>query len=95
MRTPSNTSEFLVQLFEMLNGIAVSHGAALQSAETLLPLSIERNAKTPFDRGVLACVVHVYALACNVPECRKAILDLGFEPFFQDVEGPGGAGRDD
>lgn len=95
MKTPSNTNEFLVQLFEMLNRIAIDHGAALESAESLLPLSIEGNAKTPFDRGVLACVAHVCALARNVPECRKALLDLGFEPFFQDVEGPIGSGRNE
>lgn len=95
MTKQNESAEFFVQLPKMLQRIAVAHGATLQSRESLMPLALECNAKTPFDRGVLACVVHVYALACQVPECRQAISDLGFEPFLQDIEGPGSGRRDD
>lgn len=69
-----------MQLLKLLQGIAMSHGATLTCAKTLLPLNIERNAKQgDFSRGVLATVAEVYALILSVHEGRQAARDLGFD----------------
>jgi hypothetical protein len=76
------------QLLEHLQAIALRHGASLTHSQTLHPMSIESNAKSgDFSRGVLATVVEVYWLAGQAAEGRQAILDLGFQPLFERVEG--------
>lgn len=70
-----------------MQAIAEMHGATLTIPHTLLPMVIESNAKSDFSRGVLATVAEVYWLACQSAEGRQALIDLGFEPVAQHVEG--------
>lgn len=75
-------------LLERLQAIALLHGAHLQHPSSLRALSIERNArKGDFSRGVLAAVAEVYLVACQSPEGRQAVRDLGFQPILEKVEG--------
>jgi len=74
-------------LIEHLEAMARIHGATLKHLSTLRPMSVERYSKNDFSKGVLATIVEVYALACNIPEGRQAVRDLGLEPFLQDIEG--------
>ncbi len=77
-----------MQLLKLLQGIAMSHGATLTCAKTLLPLNIERNAKQgDFSRGVLATVTEVYAQVLSTADGRQAARDLGFQPLFEHIEG--------
>ena len=75
------------ELMKTLQGLAINHGASLTCAASFRPMSIEMSAKSEFSRGVLASIAEVYVLAAQTSEGRQAILDLGFEPFFQHVEG--------
>lgn len=73
---------------ESLERIAGAHGGTLKRQAMCWPLNIEAIAKNDFRRGVLASVVQLYCSACrDLPEVRKAALDLGFEPFLEQVEG--------
>lgn len=77
------------ELIELLEGIALTHGASLVFGEGLFchPLQLQRCAKTEFSHGVLATVAEIYLSASRTPEGRKAICDLGFQPLPQDIEG--------
>lgn len=72
---------------ESLQAIALKHGATLTCARTLEPLNIAASAKSEFHRGVLSCIANLYWSACEISEVRKAALDLGFQPIFQEIEG--------
>jgi len=61
----------------------------LQAPEGLLPGALlVPNQHSDHAQGVAAAVLEVYRILCELPEGRKAIADLGFQPFFQQVEGP-------
>lgn len=69
-----------MQLLKLLQGIAMSHGATLTCAKTLLPLNIERNAKQgDFSRGVLATVAEIYTQVISTGDGWHAARDLGFD----------------
>lgn len=82
-------------LLQLLQQIAMRSGGNLKTIRSMLPLNVALNAKTDFDKGVLACVAHVFDLVCQSPQGRQAVLDLGFQPFFQDIERPRHGGADD
>jgi hypothetical protein len=64
------------------------HGASLTVGATLLPMSVQLNAKHgEFSRGVLAAIADLVTLIGQSPEGRQAILDLGFQPILEHVEG--------
>lgn len=90
-----SNSNIVPALLRGLQDVALAAGASLKCSRTLLPLNISMNAKTEFAMGVLACVAAVFDLVCQSPEGRQAALDLGFQPLFQDVEGPRHGGSDD
>lgn len=76
------------QLLLHMEAMANQHGATLKHASTLRPMSIEHNAKQgDFSRGVLATLAEFHALASQCPDGRQALLDLGFEPVLEHVEG--------
>lgn len=71
-------------LLEHLDRVAMHHGASLTVGGTLLPMSVELNAKHgDFSRGVLATIADLVALIGQTPEGRQALLDLGFEPILE------------
>lgn len=63
---------------------ALSHGAFLGEPKSLLP--INAGSKTDYQRGVLALVASVYHCLSQLPDGRKALCDLGLEPFFEYCE---------
>ena len=75
--------------------IAANHGATLKTPESLLPLNVDRYAKSDFSRGVLTCVLHVLFALSQTAQGRQAILDLGYQPLFEDVKSPRAGGLDD
>ena len=75
--------------------IALEFGAALDHPKSLMSLNVEAHIKTDFQRGVLACVESVFYRLSQLPEGRKALCDLGLEPFFEYRECPRHGGRDD
>lgn len=74
-------------LLQHMQAVATMHGATLTHPQTLRPMSIEGKAKSDFSRGVLATVAEVHFLASQSAEGRQALIDLGFEPVAQSVEG--------
>lgn len=75
-------------LLKHLQATALMHGSSLTSRASLRPMHIDLQAKHgDYSRGVLATVVEVYSLVGQTPEGRRAILDLGFQPLFERVEG--------
>jgi hypothetical protein len=89
---PEDTARAVLRL---IAGIAVEHGGALKAPQTLFPLSAQKNAGSEFSRGVLACVFHVFHALSQTAQGRHAILDLGYQPLFEDVKSPRGGGLDD
>lgn len=75
------------KILEHMQAIAMMHNATLTRPDTLRPMMIEGRAKGDFSRGVLATVAEVHWLACQSAEGRQALIDLGFEPVAQHVEG--------
>ena len=75
------------KLLKHMEAIANQHGATLKHPGLLRAMSIERHAKNDFSRGVLATLAEFHVLASQCPEARQALLDLGFEPVLEGVEG--------
>lgn len=86
--------EFMKSLIQRLARIAKGHGVPLGHA-LWTALDIQKNARDEYHRGVLSCVAYIYADISRTAEGRKALLDLGFQPFFEDRESPGHGGADD
>lgn len=89
---PADMSCFLHALLQLLQDMALQQGVVLHRRAALLPLNLPAS---PFSAGVVSCIAHVVDLVRQTPEGRKALFDLGFEPVFQDVEGPRHGGADD
>ncbi len=78
----------MVELLKLMQQIALLHGASLTHPGTMTPLSIDRNAKGgDYSKGVLAALAEIHYLISNTPDGRKSLLDLGFQPFLENVEG--------
>lgn len=75
------------KILEHMEAMANQHGASLKYPSTLRAMSIEASAKNDFSRGVLATLAEVSVLASQCPEARQSILDLGFQPVLENVEG--------
>ncbi len=95
MKNDDMTSESLKKLLETMQRVAVRHDADLHKAVSLLPLEVELHSPNEYRRGVLACLSYLYVLICDTPEGRQAVLDLGLQPLFKDVERPGHGGAND
>lgn len=85
---------FSIAVIELLVGAVRSQGMAF-SPRLLLPVGVRLNRKSEFEQGVLAMALEVYYLASQTTEGRQAILDLGLEPFFENVKSPASGGSND
>lgn len=74
---------------------ALGLGRPLKDIRVLFPASLHLGGKDQFACGAAAVLLELYRLICQSPEGRKALADLGFQPFFEQVEGPSGPGRND
>ncbi len=87
--------ETLPNLVRLLAYIAVHNGAHLDILQSFMPLNVQKNIASEFSRGVVACVFQVLHELSKTPQGRHAILDLGYQPVFQDVKSPRSGGLDD
>ena len=73
------------QVLSLAQHWANGAGWALQ----FLPSTLATDVVTlpPEKQALLACAHDVYRLACQSPEGRQALRDLGLEPVLQHVEG--------
>lgn len=78
-----------------LQQVAIRHCADLRRPTSLLPITVDINGASDFSRGALACVLHVLHSLSQSPEGRQAVLDLGFQPLFEQVESPASGGGQD
>lgn len=84
------------ELGRLCASIALRHGVILRDLGSLSPLEIESAAAgDQFARGVLACVAQIVLLLGKSLDGGQTLPDLFLEPVREDVEGPGGGGRND
>lgn len=84
-RTEDSLSKPFAQRIVLLLASAVRAQGMVFNPEHLLPMKVGLNGNSEYARGVLSMVLEVYYLASQTTEGRQAILDLGFEPFFEKV----------
>lgn len=82
------------KIVELMRLIAKDAGVPLNPL-VLLPMNIQKNSKSEYHRGVLSCLSQFYYELSQSVDGRKALLDLGLEPFFEDRKGPRHGGADD
>ena len=87
--------ETLPNLVRLIANIARHNGASLLAYQSFMPLHVHKNVASEFSRGVVACVFQVLHELSKTPQGRHAILDLGYEPVFEDVKSPRSGGLDD
>lgn len=92
---PADSDDAVSKVVQLISCIAVNNGATLTSPESLLPLNVELNTDSEFSRGVLSCVMHIYHALSQTAQGRQTILDLGYQPFFEDVKSPRSGGVND
>lgn len=63
-------------------------GDVMRHPELLLPSAVAPSGEIGARVHVAGVLLEFYRLLCTLPEGRKAILDLGFQPLFQQVESP-------
>jgi hypothetical protein len=80
-------------LFVGQSAEALGPSRPLKDIRVLFPASLHLGGKDQFACGAAAVLLELYRLICQSPEGRKALADLGFQPFFEQVEGPGGSDR--
>ena len=72
------------------------HGRSnAKRSHILFPATQELSGASDFRRGMCAVLLELHFQLGQSDEGRKALADLGFEPLFEQVEGPSGPGRDD
>lgn len=67
-------------------------GNFLQAPQALMPSSHALNSRTDVQVGAASVLLELYRVVCQSAQGREALRDLGFEPFFEQVERPEGSG---
>lgn len=84
------------EVLQLCRCVALQYGVVLDRADAVMPLNIELAIKgDPYARGVLSMVAELARLLRQTSQGRQALPDFLLEPVLQDVERPGGSGRDD
>lgn len=92
----TSEQEELSRIAGAMKGIITGFGGIGFEPHWLTPLELEiQSDGNPFRRGVLVTVATLIARLAEGPKGREALANLGFQPVFQDVEGPRGAGLND
>lgn len=85
------------KLAKLLQSIGLRYGLVVGEAPgALTPLVVELAAEgNQFSHGVLACLAEIVRFVEQPASGGQSLGDLLLEPRGQDVEGPGGCGRND
>lgn len=88
----------LEKLLVAMAGLGRSYdldGNFLAAPQALMPSSHVLNRRTPEQMAAACVLLELYRVVCQSAQGRQALRNLGFEPFFEQVQTPKGAGHED